>query len=90
MELSIQEMKETQGVFAPYVIAGGLGGIYGGLGYLGSSTATGNFRWSGFGTAIGVGVVSGLVGGGPIASAAGRYLAPRVAYFGGFMQGRMP
>ncbi|WOE33268.1 MULTISPECIES: hypothetical protein [unclassified Acinetobacter] len=78
LELSRQEMKDTQGAAIPLMAVGaGFGGLYGGLGYPGSSTATGKFSWSGLGTSIAVGAASGAVGG-PIGSAVGRYLTPRL------------
>ena len=45
MELSMQEMKETQGALAPWVIGGIAGGTFGGLGYS-YGVWTGNYNWN--------------------------------------------
>lgn len=60
----------------------GLGAVVGGLGYLGNSAISGHFTWSGLGASIAVGAASGAIGG-PMASAAAKYLAPRVGFLGG-------
>lgn len=63
-----------------------IGGVYGGLGYLGSATTSGSFNFGQFGSAVGVGAVGGFYGG-PLASAVGRYVVPRVSYVGGAISG---
>lgn len=71
------------GIGWPGAIAGG---IYGGIMYAGSATTTGTFSWGGLGTNIVGGAALGSIGG-PIGSAAGRYLAPRVSYATGAISG---
>ncbi|MFZ7159413.1 hypothetical protein C3007_10025 [Avibacterium gallinarum] len=56
--------------------------VIGGLGYLGNSAISGHFTWSGLGTSIAAGAVSGIIGG-PMASTAAKYLAPRVGFLSG-------
>ncbi|NBI43951.1 hypothetical protein GVX76_10875 [[Haemophilus] felis] len=79
-QLTNYEVKHVSGSFGPP--GAGIGALSGGLGYLGNSVVSGNFSWSGFGTSIAVGAASGAVGG-PLGSAAARYLAPRIGFLGG-------
>ncbi len=83
-ELTINETMEVgAGIGWPGAAAGG---IYGGLGYLGGAAVSGDFNWGSFGTSIAGGAAMGAIGG-PIGSAAGRYLAPRVSFATGAITG---
>lgn len=83
-ELTTHEIEQINGGIGP---AGSItGGVYGGLAYLGSAAVTGDFSLRGLAGHTASGAAMGFVGG-PITSAAGRYLAPRVATIGGMIQG---
>ena len=66
---SSKKEETKNAIFNPYEIeevnagvglpGAGFGGAMGGLSYFGSATTSGNFSWSGFGTAIAVGAASG-------------------------------
>lgn len=82
--LSEREYQQVNGGFGP---AGAtFGGLLGGISYLGSATTSGNFSWSGFGTSVAVGAVSGAVGG-PMGNAIVKYGLSKVSFFGGAAQG---
>jgi hypothetical protein len=57
--LSGQEMKETEGAWARFVVGGFAGGLYNGISYYNTPNRT----FGGWTTAIGSGVVGGAVGG---------------------------
>lgn len=83
-ELNIEEVEEVSGGFGPAGAA--FGGVTGAAGYLGNAATSGNFSWSGLATATGTGAATGAVGGAP-ASAAARYVIPRITAGGGALQG---
>lgn len=75
-ELKFEQINEVNGgVGLP---GAGLGAVTGGAGYLGNAVTSGEFSWGGFAASIAGGAASGAVGG-PIGSAAARYLLPRMA-----------
>ena len=79
-ELNVKEIQEANGGFGP--AGAGLGAVIGAAGYLGSAATSGNFSWGGLGAATAAGGLSGAVGG-PIGSAAARFLLPRISFMGG-------
>ncbi|QPB41621.1 hypothetical protein [Rodentibacter haemolyticus] len=79
-ELTSQEINVVSGSFGP--AGAGIGAFIGGADYLGNSVISGNFTWSGFATSVAVGATSEVVGG-PIGSAAAKYLVPRIGFLGG-------
>jgi hypothetical protein len=82
--LTQSEIEEVNGgVGLP---GAGFGGALGGLSYLGSAATSGNFSWSGFGTAVAVGAASGAVGG-PVGSAVIKYGLSKISFYGGATQG---
>lgn len=82
--LNNHEIQEVSGGVGP----GGaiFGGVTGGAGYLANSATSGEFSWTDFAIATGTGAATGFVGGKP-ASAAARYLIPRITAGGGAVQG---
>ncbi|QBL10376.1 MULTISPECIES: hypothetical protein [unclassified Rheinheimera] len=83
-ELTFEQVEEVNGAFG--VPGMGLGAVIGAAGYLGSAATSGSFSWGGLAAATGTGAASGAIGG-PIGSAAARYLLPRVAALGGAATG---
>ena len=81
--LSDQEIVATEGALGPWGAVGGAGiGAISNIGYqLGSNSG---WNWGSFGTAVGLGAMTGFTGG-----AAAWYVVPRVAFSGSFGAGRM-
>ena len=85
-ELKFEELEEVNGgVGLP---GAGLGALTGAAAYLGSAATSGDFSWGGLGAATATGAASGAIGG-PVGSAAARYLLPRVAFIGGASEGAL-
>ena len=80
LELNVVEIEEVNGGFGP--AGAGFGALVGAAGYLGAASTSGSFSWSGLGTATFGGAVGGFLGG-PVASAAARFVIPRVAFVTG-------
>lgn len=83
-ELNMQEIGKISGGVGP----GGaiFGGATGAAGYLGNAATSGEFSFTDLAIATGTGAATGFVGGKP-ASAAARYLIPRITAGGGATQG---
>lgn len=80
-ELNVNEVEQVNGGVGP--AGAGFGAFVGAAGYLGSAAASGNFNFGNFANATLGGAAIGFAGG-PIGSAAGRYLVPRLSFLTGF------
>lgn len=83
-KLTAYEVERISGGVGP--VGSAFGALTGAAGYLGQASTSGNFSWGGLATATGTGAATGFVGGAP-ASAAARYLIPRITAAGGAVGG---
>lgn len=81
LELSNQEMTETQGAWINYVAIGGVGGYFGGLSYANSVPAS-QRTWQGWTMAVGSGAAGGAIGGLPIGAARAAFLGGSTGFIG--------
>ncbi|MDG1816607.1 MAG: class IIb bacteriocin, lactobin A/cerein 7B family [Glaciecola sp.] len=83
-ELNNEELMDVHGGIG--IVGAGFGGVLGGISYLGNAATSGSFSWGGFGSAVGVGAISGAVGG-PVGSSIVKYGLSKVSFYGGAAQG---
>lgn len=83
-ELTAKQVEEVSGGIG--LAGAGFGALTGAVTYLGNASTSGAFTWRGLATATISGGVSGALGG-RVTSSVVRYLAPRVAFFGGAAEG---
>lgn len=78
---------ETESVSAAFGVPGSvLGGVVGGMSYLGSSITSQSFSYQGLAASVGVGAALGFIGG-PVTSSARAYFMPRAGLGGGMIEG---